>query len=622
MDNEVAALQLADDLVSCRLPPEDSEEKELRKIVSEVQKHKHTKSCTKYNGSCRYGFPRLPSPRTLLAKPLEQTNPDMDEKERSEKKKRAAEVLSTAKTLLEDPNFDEAMKIEDFYTAIGTNEKEYLECLSISERGRVLVLKRDLKERNINNYNPEMILAWNANMDIQLVVDPYAVISYIASYMNKDENSTTPFMKEALSKNAGKEAKEKLKALREAYLTHRQVGASEAAYRAIPAMKMKDSNISCIFVTTGFPNNRSVFFKKLKDEFDDEFENYLETENEMEQGDEGSDSESEEQSEHQKPPPRKKLKIDGRPGLYEESITVHLRYSNRPRALEAMCLAQFATSYVYTSRIPKRIIFDEGCSTEFSNQTIFGSEKEFLPKYISLGGDLGKMRLRAFPAVLRIHSSKKKVGHEKEYAELLLFLSWRDEVKELHPEEEVKCIEKYGDKLLEIQDNREAIFPGERTINLLDNEDLEIHRPAHLCDMLDTQGDQENEDDLAIGAEDDPQFESFSYTGNLAKEGKVSFETSKYRIVKLPNIDEMNFITRRLVPEQMNILRRVVEFCKDVLKSKKNIHHVAKALRLIIHGGAGNKLIESILNLKILLFCFYYFRCWKECIDWINGHTC
>ena len=255
LDNEVAALQLADDLVSCRLPPPNSKEEQLRKIVNEVQKHGQTKSCLKYNGSCRYGFPKLPSPRTIIAKPLEQTNPGMDEKERSKKKKRAAEVLSTAKNLLEDPNFDEDMKIEDFYAAIGTNEKEYLEFLSISERGRVLILKRDLKERNINNYNTEMILAWNANMDIQLVVDPYAVISYIASYMNKDENSTTPFMREALSANAGKEAKVKLKALREAYLTHRQVGASEAAYRAIPAMKMKDSNLSCVFVTTGFPNN-------------------------------------------------------------------------------------------------------------------------------------------------------------------------------------------------------------------------------------------------------------------------------------------------------------------------------------------------------------------------------
>ena len=77
LDNEVAALQLADDLVSCRLPPPDSEEQQLRKIVSEVQKHDHTKSCLKYNGSCRYGFPKLPSPRTLIAKPLEQTIPEV-----------------------------------------------------------------------------------------------------------------------------------------------------------------------------------------------------------------------------------------------------------------------------------------------------------------------------------------------------------------------------------------------------------------------------------------------------------------------------------------------------------------------------------------------------------------
>merc|ERR1711884_542142 len=101
-----------------------------------------------------------------------------------------------------------------------------------------------------------MILAWNANMDIQLVVDPYAIISYIASYMNKDETQTTPFLREALHASAGKTAKEKLKALKEAYLSHRQVGASEAVYKIIPSFKLKDSNITCVFVATGFPKNR------------------------------------------------------------------------------------------------------------------------------------------------------------------------------------------------------------------------------------------------------------------------------------------------------------------------------------------------------------------------------
>ena len=36
----------------------------------------------KYNGSCRYGFPRFPSARTLVAKPIEETHPGIGEKEK------------------------------------------------------------------------------------------------------------------------------------------------------------------------------------------------------------------------------------------------------------------------------------------------------------------------------------------------------------------------------------------------------------------------------------------------------------------------------------------------------------------------------------------------------------
>ena len=52
-ENDEAAVKLADDLVTCKLPQNDDE---LKKIVSDVQIHKHTKSCLKYNGICRYGF--------------------------------------------------------------------------------------------------------------------------------------------------------------------------------------------------------------------------------------------------------------------------------------------------------------------------------------------------------------------------------------------------------------------------------------------------------------------------------------------------------------------------------------------------------------------------------------
>ena len=66
-----------------------------------------------------------------------------------------------------------------------------------------------------------MLYAWDANMDIQLALDPYAVISYIISYMSKDETQMTKFMKEALNSVAQDNAKEKLRTLKVTYLTHR-----------------------------------------------------------------------------------------------------------------------------------------------------------------------------------------------------------------------------------------------------------------------------------------------------------------------------------------------------------------------------------------------------------------
>ena len=260
IDQPEKALALVDSLITCELPEHNPI---VKKIVNEVQKHHHTKSCKKYNGSCRYGFPKLPCPETVLAEPL---SSDIDEKEKAKKTKRAKEVLEKAKLLENLEDFDENMSYEEFLEMIDTDPQEYLDIIKMSDKGKVLVLKRTIKERNINNYNREMLVAWDANMDIQIAFDPYAVISYIANYMMKDENSTTPFLRETLQRTAKLDAKERLKALKTTYLTHRQVGASEAVYKAISGLRLKDSNVTCIFLPTGFPENRSVLYKKVKDD--------------------------------------------------------------------------------------------------------------------------------------------------------------------------------------------------------------------------------------------------------------------------------------------------------------------------------------------------------------------
>ena len=109
------------------------------------------------------------------------------------------------------------------------------------------------------------------------------------------------------------------------------------------------------------------------------------------------------------------------------------------------------------------------------------------------------------------------------------------------------------------------------------------------------------DDDWVEGAENDPQFESFAYTGNLAQGESNQAESHKYRIVNVPKEEEMRIRTLRLVPEQMDILRKVILHCRDVVKSKKKLSHKVKPLRLIVSGGAGKQFIFIIGLIGILV---------------------
>ena len=65
----------------------------------------------------------------------------------------------------------------------------------MSTNGHVVVLKREPNECFINNYNPSVMLAWQANMDIQFVLNAYASIMYVASYIMKTERSMGELLK-------------------------------------------------------------------------------------------------------------------------------------------------------------------------------------------------------------------------------------------------------------------------------------------------------------------------------------------------------------------------------------------------------------------------------------------
>ena len=166
-DTQAIIEHIVDKLISCKIPqpqpgPDERKLEELKKKVLELQTHKHTGTCTKRSTTCRFGFPRYPSDKILISEPAENKDEwkNLDEEKRKEKLEHYKKILEKVKIALEDEKLDDTQTVKNFLKNLDIKEEEYYKALETSQRGRVLVLKRTLKERNVNNYNKEWLTAW------------------------------------------------------------------------------------------------------------------------------------------------------------------------------------------------------------------------------------------------------------------------------------------------------------------------------------------------------------------------------------------------------------------------------------------------------------------------------
>ena len=230
------------------------------KIAEETLKHHHTKACRKHGGKCRFRFPKFPIWKTIMSRDLNDN--DLDKKQ--EKLKKHKEVLDAVLVILEDTEIVE--KIMDKYDKSNETIQDYkenrkkrilevLKLAKISEeeyiialqescrKGISIILQRDIDEIYINNYNPEWLLAWDGNIDIQPCFDFFGVITYITEYFTKDESGTSSFLAEASKQIKALPIMDQRKCIKNVFLTHRQMGVSEAFMKIFPEIRLKDSNI-------------------------------------------------------------------------------------------------------------------------------------------------------------------------------------------------------------------------------------------------------------------------------------------------------------------------------------------------------------------------------------------
>jgi len=60
-----------------------------------------------------------------------------------------------------------------------------------------LFLERSPFEIRIKNYNPHLLRAWSANMDLKFVLDPYACAIYILSYITQGQRGMSKLLETA-----------------------------------------------------------------------------------------------------------------------------------------------------------------------------------------------------------------------------------------------------------------------------------------------------------------------------------------------------------------------------------------------------------------------------------------
>ena len=111
-EEESAVISFVDQFVTCSL-----QEPISRDIALQVNNHRHSHTCRKYGGICRFDFPRWPCLYTILAKPLRLTH---EHDQRQEVYDHLKQVLLSVRNVLEDSDLMERI------SEIGSEEMQAL----------------------------------------------------------------------------------------------------------------------------------------------------------------------------------------------------------------------------------------------------------------------------------------------------------------------------------------------------------------------------------------------------------------------------------------------------------------------------------------------------------------
>ncbi|KAL5006836.1 hypothetical protein ScPMuIL_015642 [Solemya velum] len=552
VDTNLAIIEFVDRYCSCEML------EDIKDLIA-LQVHKHSKTCRKKGAPvCRFGFPLPPFEETVILEPLEE---DVG------KYKAIYKEIQRKINDMHDIDDVDLMTYHEFLDEyLGISEEDYVKAVRSSLNGPKVFLKRKPCEVRINPYMKNVLKAWKANHDIQFILDAYACASYILSYITKSQKGMSALLDQATkeARQGNLDIRRQVRHIGNYFLNSVETSAQEAIYLALQ-MPLSRATRQVVFINTSLPEKRTVLLKRTTD-----LEKLSPESTDIEAGN--------------------NLK----------------RYSKRPNALQNWCLADFISQLDIAFA---KIDMDDHSESEDDGEVVeyLDNENKSPTKKVNIQLKNGMtIKERSVARVIRYVKFSKKTDQENYFRErMLLFMPWRDELKDLKGE----C-ESYEDKYRTVENFVEAKAKKyEHNAGALEDALQVAENDARQFDELAPGTQQVEGEDEEEGTVESSAYMHFNPTRpvehrqyDMAQDLGISHSTNVDVTVTEQRMKDVDYheLLRSLNKKQREFFDHVIHW----MKTRHN-----KPFHLFLTGGAG---VGKSIVIRCLYQALHRLLCSKE----------
>ncbi|XP_076105470.1 uncharacterized protein LOC143073656 [Mytilus galloprovincialis] len=384
-DSNEDVVAFIDKYVSCSLLENDS--------LVNLQIHKHSKTCRKKGHPiCRFGFPLPPMKATVILEPLGD-NDDIEKHKAIYK-----EIQNEINSLHNSEDIDQMTYDMFLDDVLQMNDENYIKAIRSNLSGPKVFLKRKPSEVRVNGYMKTVLVAWQANHDLQFVLDAFACAVYIVSYISKSQKGMSALLDQAAkeARQGNLDLKHQVRHIGNYFSNSVETSAQEATYLTLQ-MPLTKATRQVVFINTSPCHKRTFLLKQSS-----------------------------------------ALEKLGPDSTEIESDNDIKRYSRRPKQLENWCLADYVSELEF--QYPKTSQSSDDHETEqqdheseSENEEVNADVLEETDNKIDITLKNGiRIYQRKTPKVIRYVKYNYKTDSENFYRErLMLFYPWRNELSDL-----------------------------------------------------------------------------------------------------------------------------------------------------------------------------------------------